>query len=44
MNSKLSNLILYLELGTKVKNDNQFFGSINKQLLKISSGLKSIES
>jgi hypothetical protein len=40
LNSKWSNLIFHLELRIKVNSDNWFFGSIDKQLLKISSDLK----
>jgi hypothetical protein len=30
LNSMLSNLVLDLERGTKIRDDNWFFGSINK--------------
>jgi hypothetical protein len=42
LNSKLSNLILHLELRTEVRSDNCYFNFINKQLLKIGSNLKSV--
>jgi len=35
LNSKLPNIILHLEYGTKVKGDIYSFGFINKQLFKI---------